>query len=106
MARSFRFTAHVPDFTRTTAEWGKSLVRLEDLGFSTVALADHFTGGYTMEPLVTLAAASSLTSLRLQTAVLGVDYRHPVLVHRMIATLDQLSDGRVEVGLGAGWMRS
>ena len=60
-----------------------------------------------MEPLVALsAAAMATTTLRLQTAVLGVDYRHPVLVHRMAATLDVLSGGRLELGLGAGWMRS
>src|SRR5205814_541358 len=68
---------------------------------------DHFTDGYTIEPMVALsAAAMCTTNLRLQTAVLGNDYRHPVLVHRMAATLDVLSGGRVELGLGAGWMLS
>jgi probable F420-dependent oxidoreductase len=71
-----------------------------------VALADHFTGGYTMEPLVTLTAAAVCSGLRVQTAVLGLDYRHPVLVHRSAATLDLLSEGRLELGLGAGWMSS
>ncbi len=104
--RPFRFTAQVPDVRGSVAEWRASIRRLEGLGFSTVAIADHFTGGYTMEPLVTLAAASTASSMRLQTAVLGVDYRHPVLVHRMAATLDVLSEGRVELGIGAGWMRS
>jgi probable F420-dependent oxidoreductase len=51
-------------------------------------------------------AAAACSSLRVQTAVLGLDYRHPVLVHRAAATLDLLSDGRLELGLGAGWMRS
>ena len=71
-----------------------------------MALADHFTGGYEAEPLVALTAAAMATDLRVQTAVLGVDYRHPVLVHRMAATLDVLSEGRLELGLGAGWMRA
>jgi probable F420-dependent oxidoreductase len=44
--------------------------------------------------------------VRLRTAVLGVDYRHPVLVHRMAAELDVVSDGRLTLGLGAGWMTS
>ena len=105
--RPFRFTAQVPDLTGSVAEWRKELRRLEDMGFSTVALADHFTGGYTLEPLVMLtAAAMESTQLRVQTAVLGNDYRHPVLTHRMAATLDVVSEGRLELGIGAGWMRS
>jgi probable F420-dependent oxidoreductase len=77
------------------------------MGFCTVALADHFTGGYALEPLVVLTAvAMENTSLRVQTAVLGNDYRHPVLTHRMAASLDVLSGGRLELGIGAGWMRS
>lgn len=106
VSRPFRFIAQVPDPVSDLAAWGASLVRIEDLGFSTVALADHFTGGYEWEPVVTLTAAASACGLRLQTAVLGNDYRHPVVVHRMAATLDLLSGGRVELGMGAGWMRS
>jgi probable F420-dependent oxidoreductase len=70
-------------------------------------MADHFTGGWDTEPMVTLtAAALSTSTLRIETGVLGVDYRHPVLVHRMSATLDALSSGRLTLGLGAGWMVS
>jgi probable F420-dependent oxidoreductase len=106
-ARPFRFTAQVPDVVGAVGEWRKELRRIEDMGFSTVALADHFTGGYTTEPLVMLtAAAMETTRLRVQTAVLGNDYRHPVLTHRMAATLDVISEGRLELGIGAGWMRS
>ena len=105
--RPFRFTAQLPDLTGPVEQWREEVRRLEDIGFSTVALADHFTGGYTLEPFVMLtAAAMESTRLRLQTAVLGNDYRHPVLTHRMAATLDVLSDGRLELGIGAGWMRS
>ena len=105
--RAFRFTAQVPDLAAPVGEWRKELRRLEDMGFSTVALADHFTGGYTLEPIVVLtAAAMESTRLRVQTAVLGNDYRHPVLTHRMAATLDVVSEGRLELGIGAGWMRS
>ena len=106
-ARPFRFTAQVPDLAGPVDQWRKELHRLEDMGFSTVALADHFTGGYTLEPFVMLtAAAMESTRLRVQTAVLGNDYRHPVLTHRMAATLDLMSEGRLELGIGAGWMRS
>jgi probable F420-dependent oxidoreductase len=105
--RPFRFTAQVPDPAGSVSGWRKQLDRLEDMGFSTVALADHFTGGYTLEPLVLLTAvAMENPRLRVQTAVLGNDYRHPVLTHRMAATLDMLSEGRLELGIGAGWMRS
>ena len=51
--------------------------------------------------------ASEVTSrIRLLTLVLGNDFRHPVPLHKAFATLDVLSGGRVEIGLGAGWMAS
>jgi probable F420-dependent oxidoreductase len=106
MVHSFRFTAQVPDFDGSVDHWQSELAWIADAGFTTVALADHFTGGYTMEPLVTLTAAALRSKLRVQTAVLGGDYRHPVLLHRAAATLDLLSEGRLELGLGAGWMTS
>jgi probable F420-dependent oxidoreductase len=103
----FRFVAQVPDLGPELAEWRDRLRRLEDAGFSTVALADHFTAGYLVEPFTVLAGvAASTPRLRVQTAVLGNDYRHPVLTHRAAATLDVLSGGRLELGVGAGWMRS
>jgi probable F420-dependent oxidoreductase len=104
--RPLRFTAQVPDLSSSVDQWRSELVWLSDAGFSTIALADHFTGGYTMEPLVTLTAAAMCCGLRVQTAVLGLDYRHPVLLHRSAATLDLLSEGRLELGIGAGWMTS
>src|SRR5438132_8044986 len=96
--RPFRFSANVPTALQDVAAWREALTTIEGSGFSAVAIADHFTGGYTLEPLVTLAAAAmSTTTLRLQTAVLGNDYRHPVQVHRAAATLDVLSEGRLEL---------
>ncbi len=87
--------------------WQAELRALEDLGISTVVAADHFTDGYSFEPMVALtAAAACTTTLRVQTGVLGNDYRHPVLVHRMAAVLDVVSEGRLTLGLGAGWMTS
>jgi probable F420-dependent oxidoreductase len=60
-----------------------------------------------MDPLTALtAAAESTTTIRLLTLVLANDFRHPVTVHKAFATLDALSGGRVEIGLGAGWMPS
>jgi probable F420-dependent oxidoreductase len=107
MPHPFRFTAQVPDLTGSPDEWRSQLARIEDAGFSTAAIADHFTGGYTLDPFVVLTqVAAHTTSLRVQTAVLGNDYRHPVQTHRMAATLDLVSGGRLELGLGAGWMRT
>ena len=103
----FRFTATMPPPSQPLTDWRAALRHLEDLGLDAVVAADHFTGGYTFEPMVALtAAAACTTTLRLQTGVLGNDYRHPVLVHRMAALLDVVSDGRLVLGLGAGWMTS
>jgi probable F420-dependent oxidoreductase len=109
MTHPFHFVA-TPALTITHAsrdDFIASLRRMEDVGIGTVALADHFTEGWTIEPFVGLTAAAMTTStLRLQTAVLGNDYRHPVLTHRSAALLDVLSNGRLTVGLGAGWLQS
>jgi probable F420-dependent oxidoreductase len=91
----------------SVAAWQAELRHHEELGFDTIVMADHFTQGYDTEPMVFLtAAAMSTTRLRVQTSVLGNDYRHPVLVHRMAALLDKVSGGRLTLGLGAGWMVS
>ncbi len=102
-----RFSVSVPAWDGSLDAWQRDLRRLEDAGFHAVVAADHFTAGWETEPLVTLtAAALSTTRLRVQTGVLGNDYRHPVLVHRAAATLDALSGGRLTLGLGAGWLAS
>jgi probable F420-dependent oxidoreductase len=100
----FRFASSAPN-VGSMKEWHEAVLHLEDVGFDTVVVADHFTEGWQLEPMIALtAAAAATTSIRLQTGVLGNDYRHPVLVHRMAATLDQLSEGRFTLGLGAGWL--
>ncbi|HZP28543.1 MAG TPA: TIGR03621 family F420-dependent LLM class oxidoreductase [Acidimicrobiia bacterium] len=105
--RPFRFAATLPAPARPLSAWHGEVRRLEDLGVDTLVAADHFTQGYAAEPMVALtAAAGATTRVRLQTGVLGNDYRHPVLVHRMAALLDVVSDGRFVLGLGAGWMTS
>jgi probable F420-dependent oxidoreductase len=102
--RTFRFAAelHEPLEGRT---WLDSFRELEDLGYSTLFLPDHFDEG--PGPLATLGAAAAVTStLRLGVLVLDCDYRHPAVVHRELATIDVISEGRLEVGLGAGWKRT
>lgn len=83
--------------------------RAEELGYSTLLLRDHFVGepfGDQFAPLIALAAAAGATErLRVGTMVLGNDYRHPIMLAKEAATLDLLSGGRFELGLGAGWLR-
>jgi probable F420-dependent oxidoreductase len=107
MARLFRFIAPMPRLDQPAHHWRDAVRRIEDLGYATVSISDHFTQGWVMEPMVAMTAAAEATErLRVLSLVLGNDYRHPVLVHKAMATLDVLSVGRVEVGLGAGWLQS
>lgn len=83
-------------------EWADGARRAEDLGFSTLTVADHLVEGC-ISPFAALAAAAETTSsLRIGTLVLNNDLRHPALVAREVLTLDSLSHGRVELGIGAG----
>lgn len=83
--------------------------RAEQLGYRTFLLRDHFVRepfGDQLAPMIALAAVAAATrSLRVGTMVLANDYRHPVLLAKEAATLDALSGGRFELGLGAGWLR-
>jgi probable F420-dependent oxidoreductase len=102
-----RFSVSLPAWRGSLDDWGATVRRIEAAGFHAVVAADHFTEGWDIEPIVALtAAALATTTLRVQTGVLGNDYRHPVLVHRMAATLDALANGRLTLGLGAGWLAS
>ncbi len=89
----------------SAAAWRELARKTEALGFSTLFLPDHFEEQ--LGPLVGLAvAAEATTTLRVGSLVFGNDYRHPLVLAKEIATLDVMSEGRVEFGLGAGWMRS
>ena len=86
-------------------EFAPRLRQIEALGYSSVFFPDHFGPQY--EPVAALAAAAALTTkLRVGSLVYGVDYRHPVVLAKAAATIQLLSGGRHEFGLGAGWMRS
>ena len=84
--------------------------RAEDTGFSTFLIRDHFIEepfGHQLAPLAALATVGGATSrLRVGSLVLSNDYRHPVMLAKEIATLDVLSSGRVELGLGAGFSQA
>jgi len=101
--RPFRFGVSLGE-AGSRAKWAAKARRAEDLGFDTLLTADHLVA--TLPPLLPLVTAAEATSrLRLGTLVLNNDFRHPVLVAREAATLDLLSDGRFELGLGAGHMK-
>ena len=83
-------------------EWHDVARRAEDEGFSTLQIVDHLGGQ--LGPIAALAAAAAATTtLRIGSHVFGNDYRHPVMLAKECATLDVLSDGRLELGIGAGW---
>ena len=79
--------------------------RAEALGYDILTMPDHLTDQLAPVPALAAAAAAT-TRLRIGTFVLANDYRHPLLMAREAATLQHLSGGRFELGLGAGWMRS
>ncbi|MFM8971433.1 MAG: TIGR03621 family F420-dependent LLM class oxidoreductase, partial [Actinomycetota bacterium] len=89
---------------RSQREFTEHARRIEALGFSTLFVPDHFVD-HDLAPTVALAHAAAVTdTLRIGPFVLGNDYKHPVVCAREMATLDVLSDGRLELGIGAGWM--
>jgi probable F420-dependent oxidoreductase len=100
--RKFRFAVHTsaaPD----GPTWADEARRYEDLGFSTLLLRDHFDDQ--LGPIAAMTAAAAATSrLRVGCLVFDNDYRHPLVLAKELATIDLLSGGRVDVGIGAGWM--
>lgn len=84
-------------------EWTELARRVEALGYDILSIPDHIGSRFAWGPALTAAAAAT-TTLRVGTLVLDNDLRHPALTATEAATLDILSDGRLELGIGAGWM--
>ena len=105
----FRFGV-INEQMKPPSAWFDHVRRVEALGYATFLLRDHFVPdffGDQYAPLPALMAAASVTTtLRLGTMVIDNDYRHPLLLAKESATLDALSGGRFELGLGAGWLRT
>ena len=100
--RRFRFAVQLSNAPSGDA-WLAQARQVEALGYSTLYLPDHF--GDQLGPLPAMAAAAAVTTdLKVGALVLGNDYRHPVVLAKELATVDVLSGGRLEIGLGAGWM--
>jgi len=98
--RPFRFLASVND-TGDFAELPAIARKAESIGCSALVLSDHLMS---YAPLLPLATAAAVTErLRVGTFVLNICLRHPAVLAQELATLDALSGGRLEIGLGAGW---
>ncbi|MGI8971486.1 MAG: TIGR03621 family F420-dependent LLM class oxidoreductase [Dehalococcoidia bacterium] len=106
--RPFRFGI-LAENARTAGELFSTAGRAEETGFATFLIRDHFIEepfGHQLAPLAALATVAAMTkTLRVGSLVFDNDYRHPVMLAKEAATLDVLSGGRFELGLGAGFSR-
>ena len=103
MTHPFRFGVQLS--TLPGSDWAERIQQIESLGYSTVFWPDHF--GTQWEPVAALAAAAATTrTLNVGSLVFDVDYRHPVILAKAAATIQLLSGGRCEFGIGAGWMET
>ena len=104
MTRPFRFGVQTKSVS-SRADWVELVRKIEDRGYASVTMPDHFDDQ--LAPMVALMAAADVSEeLRLGALVWCNDYRHPVVFAKEAATLDLLSEGRLELGIGAGWMVS
>ena len=102
--RPFRFGVQCAHAS-SGSEWADLARKAESLGYSSLFLPDHFGDQLAPVPAM-MAAADATTDLRIGCLVFDNDYKHPVVLAKEVATIDVLSGGRVEFGLGAGWMNT
>jgi probable F420-dependent oxidoreductase len=113
-ARPFRFAVQGTK-ARAGSEWRVLAERAEDLGYTTLFVADHYLGPgpaareaslppQHLAPIAAMATAAAVTTtLRVGCRVFCIDYHVPAVLAKEAATIDLLSDGRLEFGIGAGW---
>ena len=102
--RKFRFGAQVSR-APSGAVWTDMARSIADMGYATLLMPDHFSAH--LGPFVALtAAALAAPTLRIGTLVFDNDFRHPAELAKEAATLDMISEGRLELGIGAGWART
>jgi probable F420-dependent oxidoreductase len=102
--RPFRFGVQASG-TVDRAGWIDLAKRMEGDGYAVLTMPDHFDDQFAPVPAL-MAAATATESLRVGALVWDNDYKHPVVLAKELATMDVLSGGRLEVGIGAGWMKS
>src|SRR2546428_10915223 len=78
---------------------------VEDSGYQTLVMPDHFGPRFALAPALVLAAEAT-SRLRVGSFVYDNDFRHPALLAQEVATIDLLTEGRFEFGIGAGWLKS
>jgi len=102
--RPFRFGVQASG-TADRSQWVDLARRSEALGYDVLTMPDHFTEQLAPVPAL-MCAADATSTLRIGALVWDNDYKHPVVLAKELATLDVLSEGRLEIGIGAGWMIS
>src|ERR1700760_950977 len=102
--KPFRFGVNARG-AQSRAEWIEKARKIEALGYATLTVPDHLVDLPAPMPAL-ISAAEATKTLRVGTTVLNNDLRHPVLVAREAATVDLLTDGRLQLGLGAGSIRA
>jgi probable F420-dependent oxidoreductase len=101
-AHPFRFGVQLSSLPAES--WREQVRAIESLGYATLFVPDHFSPAL-WDPTTMLGGVAAVTeTLKVGTLVYGIDYRHPVIYARQAATLQLMSNGRHEFGLGAGWM--
>ncbi len=110
----FRFAVQATNASEAR-KWRNTALKVQDLGYSTLFLADHYlvpgpaqraarTPRQDLAPIAAMATAAAVTeTLRIGCRVFCIDYHVPAVLAKEAATLDLLSDGRLEFGIGAGW---
>jgi probable F420-dependent oxidoreductase len=105
-APPFRFLAPIPRLSTDARKWAADLRHIEDLGFHSVVVSEHYNHGWAMDALTAMNfALASTTRLRAMPLVLNNDLHHPGILAKAIATADFLSAGRAAVGIGAGFLK-